>query len=120
AALALTEFAGNAYKNGAYPSGVFECDGKLSPDALLGLKARFTEMFAGPSKAAKALVLDQGIKWNTTTSTPEAMELLAARRFAIEEAARLYQVPPPIIGDLTHGTFTNSETLIRFFAQSTI
>jgi HK97 family phage portal protein len=45
---------------------------------------------------------------------------LEARRFAIEEAARLYQVPPPIIGDLSHGTFTNSETLIRFFAQSTI
>ena len=29
-------------------------------------------------------------------------------------------MPPPIIGDLTHGTFTNSETLIRFFAQSTL
>src|SRR5205823_6023247 len=47
-------------------------------------------------------------------------ELLAARRFAIEEAARLYQVPPMIVGDLSHGSFTNSETLIRFFAQSTI
>jgi HK97 family phage portal protein len=32
----------------------------------------------------------------------------------------LFNVPPPIIGDLTHGTFTNSETLIRFFAQSTL
>jgi phage portal protein BeeE len=41
------------------------------------------------------------------------MELLAARRFAIEEAARLYGVPPMIVGDLSHGSFTNSETLIR-------
>ncbi len=29
-------------------------------------------------------------------------------------------MPPPIIGDLSHGTFTNSETLIRLFAQSTL
>src|SRR5262249_10274717 len=76
--------------------------------------------FKHPSSAAKALVLSDGATWKTVTGSPEDLELLAARRFAIEEAARLYGVPPPIIGDLSHGTFTNSETLIRFFAQSTI
>jgi HK97 family phage portal protein len=119
AALALTQFSGNQYANGAYPSGVLQTDAKLGEAALQQLQALFSSLFAGPSKAAKALILDQ-VKWSTLTATPEAMELLAARRFAVEEAARLYQVPPPIIGDLTHGTFTNSETLIRFFAQSTI
>ncbi len=120
AALALTEYAGNQYKNGAYPSGVLQTDHKMSDEGLKRLTSLFRELFTGPYNAAKALVLDQGIKWESVTATPEDMELLAARRFAIEEAARLYQVPPPIIGDLSHGTFTNSETLIRFFAQSTI
>jgi HK97 family phage portal protein len=120
AALALTEYAGNQYKNGAYPSGILQTDHKLSRENLERLKILFSQLFTGPSNAAKALILDQGIKWESVTATPEDMELLAARRFAIEEAARLYQVPPPIIGDLSHGTFTNSETLIRFFAQSTI
>ena len=120
AALALTEYAGNQYKNGAYPSGVLQADGKLSSSNIEQLRVLFSSLFSGPSNAAKALILDQGIKWQSVTATPEDMELLAARRFAIEEAARLYQVPPPIIGDLSHGTFTNSETLIRFFAQSTL
>jgi HK97 family phage portal protein len=106
AALALTEFSGNSYRNGAYPSGVLQADGKLSDDSRKRLKELFTSLFTGPSKAAKALILDQGIKWQSVSATPEDMELLAARRFAVEEAARLYQVPPPIIGDLTHGTFT--------------
>jgi HK97 family phage portal protein len=119
-ALALAEFAGNSYKNGAYPSGVLQTDAKIGAASLEQLRERFADLFSGAGKAAKVLVLDQGLKWTTVTATPEDLELLAARRFAIEEAARLYQVPPPIIGDLSHGTFTNSETLIRFFAQSTI
>lgn len=120
AALALTEFSGSQYKNGAYPSGILSYDKPLKDDQVKRLKALFEQLFVGAGKAAKALVLDNGIKWQTVSSTPEDLELLAARRFAIEEAARIYQVPPPIIGDLSHGTFTNSETLIRFFAQSTI
>jgi HK97 family phage portal protein len=59
-------------------------------------------------------VLDQGLKWQQLSISPEDTELLASRRFTTEELPR-----PPII-DLTHGTFTNSETLIRFFAQSTL
>ena len=120
AALAITEFSGMQYANGAYPSGVLMCEGRLSNESLSRLQETFKQLFTGARKAAKALVLDQDVKWQSVTATPEDMELLAARRFAIEEAARLYGVPPPIVGDLTHGTFTNSETLIRFFAQSTI
>ena len=52
--------------------------------------------------------------------SPEDAELLASRRFTTEELARLYGCPPPIIGDLSHGTFTNSETAGRWFAQHTL
>src|SRR5262249_28359555 len=47
-------------------------------------------------------------------------ELLASRRFSGEELARLYNVPPPIVGDLSHGSFANVESLLRFFAMSTL
>jgi HK97 family phage portal protein len=38
----------------------------------------------------------------------------------VEELARLFNVPPPIIGDLQYGTFSNVETLLRWFAQNTL
>jgi len=119
-ALSVQEFSGALYDNGINPSGALEVEGKLSDTALKRLAEQFRDAFAGASKAAKALVLDQGVKWKQISISPEDAELLASRRFTTEELARLYQVPPPIIGDLTHGTFTNSETLIRFFAQSTL
>ena len=39
--------------------------------------------------------------------SPKDAVLLASRYFTVEELARLYQVPPPMIGNLTHGTLTN-------------
>lgn len=47
-------------------------------------------------------------------------ELLASRRFAVEEIARVYGVPPPLVGDLSHGTFTNSREAARWFGQFTL
>jgi HK97 family phage portal protein len=119
AALGQQEFAAGILSNGVYPSGIVSAEGKLQPADFAALVERFRS-FAGTERAAKALILDQGLKWNQLTISPEDTELLASRRFTTEELARIYQVPPPIIGDLTHGTFTNSETLIRFFAQSTL
>jgi HK97 family phage portal protein len=119
-ALAIQEFSGALYENSANPSGVLQAEGKMSEAQLQRLADHFRATFSGPSKAAKALILDQGLEWKSVSISPEDAELLASRRFTGEELARLYNVPPPIIGDLTHGTFTNSETLIRFFAQSTL
>jgi HK97 family phage portal protein len=119
-ALAIQEFSGALYENSANPSGVLQAEGKISEAQLQRLANHFRNTFSGPSKAAKALILDQGLEWKSVSISPEDAELLASRRFTGEELARLYNVPPPIIGDLSHGTFTNSETLIRFFAQSTL
>jgi HK97 family phage portal protein len=52
--------------------------------------------------------------------SPEDAEVLASRRFTVEELCRLFQVPPPIAGDLSHGTFTNSREAGRWFAQFTL
>ena len=119
-ALSISEFTGAMFENGIHPSGALEVDGKLGGEALKDLADNFRKAFAGSSKAAKALVLEQGVKWKQISVSPEDAELLASRRFTTEELARLFGCPPPIIGDLSHGTFTNSETAGRWFAQHTL
>ena len=89
---------------------MLEVDGKLSTESLKQLADNFRDAFSGSSIAAKALVLVQGVKWRQISVSPENAELLASRRFTTEELAPLYGCPPPIVGDLSHGTFTNSET----------
>jgi len=119
-ALAVQEFAASMYANGANPSGAFTTDGKLSPDARSMLREAFTEKFAGSRNAARALILDQGLDWKQISVSPEDAELLASRRFSTEELARIFQVPPPLVGIWDHSSFTNSETAGRWFAQHTL
>jgi phage portal protein BeeE len=41
---------------------------------------------------------------------PEKGQLTEARRFVVEEVARIYGLPPLFLQDLTRATFANAET----------
>lgn len=116
-ALALQEHAGAMWKNGATPSGALETGTPLGPEAFERLRRQFEGRFTGSHNAGKVLILDNGLKWNSMSVSPEDAEVLASRKFSVEELCRLFQVPPPIIQDLSHGTFTNSREAGRWFAQ---
>jgi HK97 family phage portal protein len=120
AGLSIQEFANSLYLNGINPSGALEIEGKLSEASRDNLTRHFRDAFSGPNKAAKALILDQGLKWEQISVSPEDAEFLASRRFTVEELARLFGVPPPVVGDLSDATFTNSETVLRWFGQTTL
>jgi HK97 family phage portal protein len=120
AGMSIQTFANSLYSNGINPSGTLELDGNLTQKSFEDLKDKFKEVFSGASNAAKALVLQPGIHWKQISINPEDAEFLASRRFTTEELARLFNVPPPIIGDLQYGTFSNVETLLRWFAQNTL
>jgi HK97 family phage portal protein len=120
AGMSIQTFANSLYENGVNPSGALELAGKLTSDQYQSLAARFREAYSGSHHAAKAMVLDQGLTWKQISINPEDAEFLASRRFTVEELARLFNVPPPIIGDLQYGTFSNVETLLRWFAQNTL
>lgn len=120
AALGVQEMAAALYKNSANPSGVVSTELKLNPEAFKGLADSFRDVYGGASNTGKVVVLDQGLKWSQMSINPEDAELLDSRRFAGEEMARLFQVPPPLVGIWDHSSFTNSETAGRWFAQHTL
>jgi HK97 family phage portal protein len=120
AGLSIQDFANHLYSNGVNPSGALEVEGKLNTDSRQQLRKHFEEGFSGTRNTARALILDQGLKWKQISINPEDAEFLASRRFTGEELARIFNVPPPMAGDLSHGTFSNVETLLRFFAQGTL
>lgn len=118
--LAVQEAANALHRNGLNPSGAFKLDGKLNDEARTQLRKQIETMHAGASNRGKFFILDQGLAWERMTITPEDAELLGSRRFSVEEMARVFQVPPPLVGDLTHGTFTNTVEVGKWFAQFTI
>ncbi len=80
------------------------------------LREAFRERHQGAANAGSTLVLDAGLTWKAAQISPEDAELLESRKFGVEEICRLFQVPPPIVQDYSHNTFTNSETAGRWFA----
>jgi HK97 family phage portal protein len=120
AAQALNEFTAVMWRNGMHPSGALEAEGRIDMPQRKLLQAHFREMFAGTRNAAKILILDQALKWKSLSVSPEDAELLESRKFTVVEICRLFGVPPPLIQDYTHNTFTNSEQASRWFAGHTL
>lgn len=118
--LTMSAFSETLYDNRATPSGVVSTEMSLSPEQGASLRQGIADGWRGVRNAGEILVMSHGLKFTPLTISPEDAELLAARRFSTEEIARLFQVPPPIVGIWDHSSFTNSETAGRWFAQFTL
>ena len=93
AGLSLQNFTTNLWDNGVNPSGALQLEyGVKDPEDFRVMKEHLREQWAGTRNAAKLLVLQPGMKWQQISVSPEDAELLASRRFTVEEIARL--LPP--------------------------
>jgi HK97 family phage portal protein len=108
-ALAQETFAGTFIRNQAAPSGMVKIKSPLSPEGFELMKAEFSQLNAGPRKAGKLLYADGDWEWVPLGVSPQDAEFLAQRRFAVEEIARWFGVPPQMIGDTSKQTFANFE-----------
>ncbi len=119
-ALGLQEWTGAMWRNAATPSGALRFPGRVADDQLKALRGRLSQDMTGTHNARKFLLLTDGAEWQSISMSPEDAEVLASRRFSVEELCRLYQVPPPIVQDYTHNTFTNAQQAALWFAQFTL
>jgi len=116
-ASSLQDWTGNMWRNHATPSGVYSVEGNLTGDQYDLLLAHIENRMTGNANARRPLIVDRNAKWTPLAISPEDAEVLASRRFTVEELCRLFQVPPPIVQDYTHNTFTNAAQASLWFAQ---
>jgi HK97 family phage portal protein len=117
-AQAVNSFATAILENGLHVSGVLTSERDLTAEAIAGVRQKFQDTHGGANRAGKLLILPGGnFAFHKVSITPEDAELLESRKFTTEEICRLFQVPPPIVQDYSHNTFTNSEQAGRWFAQ---
>jgi HK97 family phage portal protein len=114
--IATERHAANTFKNGATLSGVLQHPENIGDEAVDRLRESFEALHKGSGNAGRVAVLEEGVKWQATSVAPEDAELLASRKFGVETIARIYRVPPPVIGDLEHGNYSNTVELNRMFA----
>lgn len=116
-ASSLQSYMAGVWRNQAVPAGALKHPMTLGAEARSNIMASFNSAYGGVGNARKTLLLEEGMDWTPFSISPEDAEVLNSRRFTVEELCRIYQVPPPIIQDYSHGTFTNTQQAALWFAQ---
>ncbi len=118
--LATEKFGSAFFGNGARPGGVLEHPGKLSDTAFKNLRRTIEERHGGIERAMRLMILEEGMKYSQIGIPPEDAQFLETRKFQVTEIARLYRVPPHMLGDLDRATFSNVEQQSIDFVIHTI
>jgi HK97 family phage portal protein len=120
--LALEEYASRFFGNGAYAGVVLEVPHELTKEQAEDIQTAWESKHRGLGRSHRPAVLMNGMKAQQLTVNPADSQMLEQRRFAIEEVARIFRVPPFMLGVNTPGSMSYSsvEQQMLFFAQSTI
>ena len=117
-AIACEEYGAKFFANGAQPSGVLEHPGTLKDPAKI--RESWTQTFGGSHNANKVAVLEEGMKYTPISISPEQAQFLETRKFQIDEIARIFRIPPHMVGDLDKSSFSNIEQQSLEFVTYTL
>jgi phage portal protein BeeE len=65
-------------------------------------------------------VLEEGVTYTAIGTPPDDAQFLETRKFQVTDVARIYRVPPHMVGDLERATFSNIEQQSIEFTVHTI
>lgn len=107
AAIAVEKYGSSFFRNGAQPAGVLEHPGILkNPDKI---RENWSDVYGGANNAHKVAVLEEGMSYKPISLPPEDSQFLSTRQFDVNEICRIFRVPPHLVQDLEHATFSNIE-----------
>jgi HK97 family phage portal protein len=117
--LAATDYAATYFGNGGHVGGVLMSERQLTAEQKRDIAGDWKRKYGGDNKNSTA-VLDLGFKYQPIGSKPSESQLLEARRFQVEEIARIFGVPLHLLFQLDRATFNNIEVMNAVFVQHTL
>ena len=117
-ALATEEYGASFFANGANPGGVLEHPGVIKD--VQRVKDSWNAAYQGSGNAHRVAVLEEGMKFQAIGIPPEQAQFLETRKFQINEIARIFRVPPHMVGDLEKSSYSNIEQQSLEFVKFTL
>lgn len=115
--IATEEYGAKFFANGATPGGILEFPGTVkNPE---GIRDSWNKGFSG-TNSHKVAILEEGMKYTPISISPEQAQFLETRKFQINEIARIFRIPPHMIGDLEKSSFSNIEQQSLEFVKYTL
>lgn len=117
-ALACEEYGAKFFANGAQPGGVLEHPGIIKDPARV--RESWNSVYQGAGNSHRIAVLEEGMKYTPIGIPPNEAQFLETRKFQIDEIARIYRIPPHMVGDLEKSSFSNIEQQSLEFVKYTL
>lgn len=111
--LSIQKFGAEYYKKGGNIKAVLETDGSLGDDEY----KKFTSHFAAAASNFETPLLEYGIKYKSLSINPVAAQLIQSEVLSIQDVSRIFNVPPHLLAELSHATFSNIEHQTIQFSQ---
>lgn len=102
--ISAQDFGNEFFEQGGNVKSVLETDKVMPENVAVDFAKKFnqTSNFGTP-------ILDQGVKYKQVGIAPEAAQMLQTRTFALQDIARIFNLPPHMLADLSRATFSNIE-----------
>jgi len=117
-AMATEEYGASFFANGATPGGVLEFPSNLNNQEKL--RDDWNNKYKTARNAGKIAILEDGLKFHAIGIPPDQAQFLETRRFQLNEIARVFRVPPHMIGELEKSSFSNIEQQSLDFVKNTL
>ena len=105
----VEEFGRTWFKNSAKLSGILKTERALSEQAIDRLRNSFNNNYSKLSGGNQTAVLEEGLSFQPLSVSADNAQFLQSREFSIAEVARIFNVPPHLLKDLTKSSFNNIE-----------
>ncbi|WP_366915080.1 phage portal protein [uncultured Granulicatella sp.] len=116
-AIATEEYGAAFFANGATPSGILTHPGVIkNPEAM---RESWSKGFGGRN-SHKVAILEEGMNYTPISIAPNEAQFLETRKFQLNEIARIFRVPPHMVGDLEKSSFSNIEQQSLEFVKYTL
>lgn len=119
-ALVLEEHGIRLFADGARPAGIIQIPGTMGEEALTKMKAAWRAAHEGAENSGKTAVLWSGATFNPLTFNSVDAQFLELRRYAVDEIARAFGVPPHLLFEMGRATWGNAEELGANFVTFTL
>lgn len=105
-----TELHSSAFfGNGAMAGTYIKVDQPHKPEALMRFKQQWDEAHQGPSNHFKTVIMPYGFDKKHDPVDNQSAELVATRRYQLEEVSRCYRVPLSMLNDLSNVRYSTAE-----------
>lgn len=111
--IAAQKFTADFFRSGGAIKGTLETDQALGDDDY----EKFMKHYQATATNGATPLLEYGFKYKAVSLSPEASQLLQTKTFSINDIARMFSIPPHMLAELSHATFSNIEQQNIFFGE---